>query len=521
MKGHNTFKDIDLLSFSIFSLIFSFGLAYFSIHFFLNSEIMVFPILLGLSSLGFLFTSFFVLSKWKKVKDFHIKELEKKQRNDLVTQIPSSTFFEIELKKSILAHKLNSENNNNNDEDLYLLIINVDRFSFMNDTFGYNFGDQVLVRIKDELSSVLDETDIIGKLSSSEFGIITLKRNDELLSFVKNISSLFGKNFKISNTENDVFLNIIIGVSSYSGMSDNPDHNLLLHKSKVALNAAKKEYNCRFKIHNQTLEPNTKKDLSLEKDLRNSIINKELFVVFQPKVDLKSNKVIGSEALVRWFSKSRNTLIRPDIFIPIAEDIGFISEIGNFVLNESLKELNIWHSKGLTDLKVAVNVSTKQFNLNLPALIGEYIENHKINPKMLELEVTESAVVSDHIQGLNILHKFKELGVSIAIDDFGTGYSSLSYLITFPLDVVKIDKSFIDKLIDKDETTKLKGSAVVSAVIHLAHKIDCIVVAEGVEHLEQIDNLMKENCDIIQGYYYSEPLNKDKFIDFVINFNSK
>lgn len=518
MKKYNTFRDSDLLSFSIFSMLFSIGLGYYSIKFYFSENDNFLMSILGLSSLGFLFASVFVLSKWKKTKDIHINELEQNKKNDYLTKIPNGIYFSELLRKAI--EKLKEDNDKNNDDkNLYLLIIGLDRFSFIADTFGYTFSNEVLVKVKDELKTVISDNDCIGRLTGDEFGIFTYKRKEEILPFIKEITSLFGKNYEINKKESELFINARIGISSYSSFNEQQDEELLIHKAKVALESAKKEYNCSFKIHNQTLEREKNEDLELEKDLRKSIINKELFVVFQPKINAKTMKVEGAEALVRWFSKKRNSIITPDVFIPIAEEIGFISNIGEFVLEQSLIELNKWHKLGYKDLKVAVNISTKQFTNNLPNKIMESLKRNEVSSEFLELEVTESALVSDKHNGTELLYKIKELGVSIAIDDFGTGYSSLSYLINFPLDVVKIDKSFVDKIIDKDSKIQQKGSAVVSTVIHLAHKIDCKVVAEGVETKEQVDALLAESCDIMQGYYYSKPLNEKEFVEFIKKFN--
>lgn len=247
-------------------------------------------------------------------------------------------------------------------------------------------------------------------------------------------------------------------------------------------------------------------DLQLENELREAIPNKELVVHYQPKYSSETGEIVGAEALVRWYDPRKQKLVPPLQFITIAEDIGIIGEIGKYVLRDACEEIEHWKKLG-KDIKISVNLSTKQFKeSDLVESIKEIIECYDIPHKNIELEITESLLMDDVLNSVQILQELRDLGIRISIDDFGTGYSSLSYLKLIPTNTIKIDKSFVNNI-----ESSSKDVAIVSTIIHLAHSLGCDVVAEGVETEEQFNILKKNNCDYVQGYYFSKPLQKSDF----------
>ena len=513
MEIKKIFNDKDLLLFSFFSFFFATATLILALIQFRNHQISL-GIVSLLVSIAFDFVAIFVFFKWRITKREHEVEIKEISKYDTLTGLPNAYSFIDFITEKILEQKVKQ-----NRSDLYLITISIERFKFINETFGYFNADNIIVSVKNELLGVMDEHDILGRLNNDEFGILTNKKKINIDKYVSELEDVFGREYNILNSDSGVFVSAKMGIAKVD-FTELPayDAEVAIKKSGMALEYSKKE-NVAAYLYNNTLENENNNIIRMEKDLRNAISNGEIDVFFQPKICLKTGKMVGAEALARWFSKSRNSFIRPDIFIDLAEDIGIIEDIGDFVLKRSASELHKWHDLGYKDLKVAVNVSTKQFTEKLPVFIKETINQTKLKPEDLEIEVTESALVNDKNNGIDLLQKINNSGVVIAIDDFGTGYSSLSYLVEFPLDVVKIDKSFIDKILEKDETLNKKGKAVISTFIHLSHKIGCKVVAEGVEQKEQADFLKAEGCDYIQGYYYSKPLNSEDIVKYIENKN--
>lgn len=461
-----------------------------------------------LSAVTFLFIGFYIIIRTFVTRKRHNAEIKEAHRYDDLTGLLNRLAFQEEVEKKAIKLK-----DTEGRKRLYYLTIGIDRFRYINETFGHKYADQILIDISKNLKEVMDEDDIIGRLEGDGFSIVTQRNEEEISQVVKNISKQFNKIYQPENFNDDVYVSAKMGVSAWSRVLDELSEDVVM-KSKFALDVAKQQGGAFYKMYNKTLERENNQNLELEKDLREAVLNNEIDVFFQPKIGT-DGKVKSAEALARWYSEKRQQMINPGVFIEMAEELNLIEDVGKQIMEKSIKEMKKWHNLGYRDMRVAVNVSTKQFNRELPFFIKDVLNKYQMKPSMLEVEVTESALVNDKNTGTDLLVRIKDTGATIAIDDFGTGYSSLSYLLEFPLDVVKIDKSFIDKLEDSNLDKRNKGEAVVSTVINLSHRLGCKVVAEGVENKEQLDFLRKENCDLIQGYYYSRPLNKKDFIEYL------
>jgi diguanylate cyclase (GGDEF)-like protein len=493
--------------FSLFAIIFSITTGYYGYIEFSDNNFTIGSILI-LNSIAMFFSLIYSIAKLKIVGNEYTEEIKDANKYDYLTKLPNVFEF-----RRLVKSKIDLEKEEDTPFRAYYITISLEKIKTITEIYGYNFADDIIKVISEEIVNQLDDDDIIGKLQGDEFGILTFQKEEDILKYIKRLSNVFSQPHSPKNKNGEVYIPAKMGIAAWDKKYKD-EFDEIVKKSIIALDTAKKTGNSIYKVYNKTIEKEKSEILELENDLRNAIKNEEIEVFFQPKVDC-NGKVKSAEALARWFSKKRNSFIRPDIFIEIAEDIGMIEELGMYIMEYSIKELKKWHNEGYDDLVVAVNVSTKQFTSDLPNKISNLISKYNINPKHLEVEVTESALVNDKKTSIELLEKIKNTGVSLAIDDFGTGYSSLSYLVDFPLDVVKIDKSFCDKLREKEPDLILKGEAVISTVIHLSHKLNCKVVAEGVEDINQFNFLKKEKCDLIQGYYFSKPLNKDDFILYI------
>ncbi|MCW9026756.1 MAG: GGDEF domain-containing phosphodiesterase, partial [Thiovulaceae bacterium] len=309
-----------------------------------------------------------------------------------------------------------------------------------------------------------------------------------------------------------IHLTFSAGISIYP--QDTQDANALIENSNEALHSAKKSGKNTFEFYTKDMAEKTYENLSMVSKLKNSLQNKELQIYFQPQVDLKTKQIMGCEALLRWHHKDLGN-VSPEIFIPIAEKQGLIIELGNFVLEESFKKYAKWFEKNLNPGILSVNVSALQIkNDSFISHLKKLIKKYEFNVKNLEIELTESQLMQNAESSIEVLKQISELGIKIAIDDFGTGYSSLSYLKKLPIDVLKIDRSFI-----KDIPEDNNDAEVTKAIIAIAKSLKLLTVAEGVETKEQLTFLEKYECNIIQGYYYYKPMSEEDF-ESLLNINN-
>ena len=422
---------------------------------------------------------------------------------DPLTHLPNRSFFESYLKK-ILQNTLKEK------DSFALLYIDMDNFKHINDTLGHVYGDEFLVYIGNLLQNYLSPSDFVARLSGDEFVILlcSINSREQLIQSVEEILTLLRQPFTIQGFE--FFISASIGIALY------PEHGkdmaTLLKSADTAMFFAKEAGKDQYKIYTTTMKEKTLCRIKMMHQLRSVIQNNELLLYYQPQVDLKTGKVIGAEALIRWMHPQKG-FISPNEFIPLAEETGDIISIGAWVFEVACKQKQKWKSKYGIPFTMSINLSTKQLmQKNLVPYIEELISSTKVSPDELQLEVTETAVMGDLKSAIDILQQLRSIGIKIALDDFGTGYSSLMYLRELPIDVVKMDRDFIASIESYQE-----HEVIVHAVIQLAHVLNLKVVAEGIETKEQLTVLKKYQCDVGQGYLFSKPLPPEEMEDMIEN----
>ncbi len=421
--------------------------------------------------------------------------------------------------KNLLIEKMQTSMNKavKLDENMVTLFLNLDNFKTINQTFGYNFGDKLLQAVSERMCSKLRDYDTVARFSGDEFVLVFDNIVDDLAagSLANRVADLFHESFKLEGHE--LFLSANMGLSFFP--SHGNDVKTLIKHANLAMIKSKEDKSVKFQIFKQSMNDDITNRISLETSLKKAIQNGEFFVEYQPQVDARSQKIIGAEALVRWNHPDLKT-IPPLDFIPIAEDTGMILQIGEIVLKEAITQAKAWHDAGYTDMKMSVNVSSIQLlQSNLLTVVDDILEETGFNPEYLELELTESALMQNVEFATTILRRFKDKGIKIAIDDFGTGYSSFGYLSKLPLDCLKIDQSFVRKLDDSKN-----DRIIVSAINAMAHSLGLGTVVEGVEEKSQYEYLKHEGCDVIQGYYFSKPVDAmafEKLLENGINIDTQ
>ena len=382
---------------------------------------------------------------------------------------------------------------------IWVLFIDLDRFKFVNDTLGLPAGDVLLKEVATRMNEAVRDTDTIARMSSDEFVIVLPERNDAGLNtgIVTRIMDAIAQPMTIEGHE--LFISCSVGVAVYPADGDVPE--TLIKHADIAMYRAKELGRNNFQFFTSEMNERALERLRLEGDLRLALERDEFELHYQPQVDLVTGDIVGVEALIRW-SHPELGMVPPTRFISLAEETGLIVPIGNWVLAEACRQTRLWLDAGFASLHTAINLSARQFaETDLVQVIAAALMRSGLPPSSLEIELTESLVMADVDHAIGVLRELKTLGVQLSIDDFGTGYSSLSYLKRFPIDVLKIDRSFVN-----DITTDSDDAAIVSSIISLAHSLRLKVVAEGVETAEQLEYLRQHGCDLMQGYYFSKPL---------------
>jgi len=412
--------------------------------------------------------------------------------HDSLTKLPNRHMFESTLDRLVSKDIANQE--------LFaLMFLDLDGFKAVNDNQGHTVGDELLKSVSKRLAGCLHEKDLLARMGGDEFAV--------LLRGVKSRENAHAIALRLSNAIDQKFVvdkyNLKIGVSI--GMSYFPDNGLtaddLLRNADFAMYKAKAEGNSSVHTFNETMAVQYRKRVALESDLLSAIENKQFELHYQPKINLANNMVTGVEALLRW-NHSEHGYISPDDFIPLAEEAGYITEIGKWVVNEAVRQNSIWVENGRLDLVMAVNISAPQFvQEDFITSVLQTLSVHKLDAGQLELEVTESVVKNSMAKVISTFNEIRDAGISVAVDDFGTGYSSLAFLEHLPLDCLKIDKVFVDKLDGNNAENTL-----VNTIITLARSFGWHTVAEGVESAEQAQKLLSLGCESVQGFYYSKPV---------------
>jgi diguanylate cyclase (GGDEF)-like protein len=411
---------------------------------------------------------------------------------DTLTGLPNRTLFEDRLDQAVAVSQRAGEL-------LGILFISLDQLKKVNDTLGHLPGDLLMKQVAGRLTSCVPKGDTVARFGGDEFAVMLTKVGGakDVVEIIGSIRDALHPPFQLDGQE--LFATSSVGVSLFP--HDGNETQSLLKNAGSALYRAKKSGADNYRFYTEDMNSKASKQFALETSLRHAIDNEEFVLHYQPRLAVDSLKITGVEALVRW-QHPQLGLLSPAEFIPLAEDNGLILPIGEWVLRTACRQNREWQEKGFTPMRIGVNVSARQFQQqHLAEIVLEILEETGLAPNYLDLELTESSIMSNAQATIDVLTRLKGMGVTISIDDFGTGFSSLSYLKRLPIDALKIDQSFV-----RDLTTDPDDAALVMAIVTLAHNLRLQVVAEGVETEEQLRFLHLLRCDEVQGYFFSKPL---------------
>ncbi|WP_052712272.1 sensor domain-containing protein [Domibacillus indicus] len=420
------------------------------------------------------------------------RQVKKMAHYDDLTSLPNRRLFQKKLGKALTASEKNGES-------FAVMFLDLDRFKNINDTLGHNNGDLLLKKVADRLQHCIRQTDTAARLGGDEYAILlpSIKRKEAEL-IARRICEEMNHFFLIEKL--DIFISTSIGISMYP--DDGANAETLIRNADAAMYFAKESGKNNYQFFTSDLHRNISERMMLERELHRAIEEQQFHLVYQPQVDIASNKIIGAEALLRW-NHPETGFISPADFIPLAEETGLIIPIGTWVLEHACKQNKAWQDAGLNPIRISVNVSLRQFmQHNFVEEVERILERTGLAPEWLDIEITES-MTADVSYAQKILNRLHSLGIHISIDDFGTGYSSLSYLSSFPITRLKIDQSFVSDLTENRQ-------AIVKTIIDLAQNLNLNVIAEGVESKEQARLLMALKCEEAQGYLYAKPLSSEE-----------
>jgi diguanylate cyclase (GGDEF)-like protein len=415
--------------------------------------------------------------------------------HDALTNLPNRVLFHDRVTQAIRSAKRENRK-------LAIMLLDLDHFKEINDTMGHYNGDLLLKQVAVRLDSVRRKSDTLARLGGDEFAIMlsVIISDEDTAKVAEKIRSAMRQPFILEGLSIDVQASV--GAVVFPTNGENVD--TLLQRVDVAMYVAKK-HGKGFVVYSPQLDEYSPKRLTLIGELRHALENDELVLHYQPKVDSKSDKIIGAEALVRW-NHPIHGLMPPDKFISLAERSGLIRNLTHWVLKNALRQGVSWRDQGL-DMEISVNLSARNLlDPDLPDVVAGLMASYDFPPESLMLEITETMIMTDPDKALEVLNRIAQMGVHFSIDDFGTGYSSLSYLKKLPISEIKIDKSFVMEMIDNENDT-----VIVHATIGLAHNLGLKVVAEGVESREILDKLKALGCDVLQGFYINQPMDAESF----------
>lgn len=421
-----------------------------------------------------------------------------------MTQLPNRIAF-TEVLDNVL-YTLRQE------EIIAIMHIDIDDFKVINDTLGHSYGDELLIDVTHRLKQAITEDDYLARSGGDEFILLSQNIMDisQYEDKIKKIMKVFSYPFVLSTKEFFITVSIGIVLAPTNGKTS----QVLLKNVDTAMYEAKANGKDTYCYFNDSMNVNLMKKIEMQSELRTAIENREFVAYYQPQIQLSDNQLVGFEALIRW-KKEDGELVSPADFIPLAEETGLIVPIGQYVLIEACKELKLWNDKGYKDLTMAVNLSVRQFrDRDFVQMLKDIIDEVGVNPKNLELEITETLALEDLELTVTTIRKLQELGVKFALDDFGTGYSSMRYLKELPINILKIDKSFLDTITENESDQKI-----VQTIIAMARILHLEVIAEGVESEAQAEYLKNANCDKVQGYLYSKPVPSQEAYELIKKYH--
>jgi diguanylate cyclase (GGDEF)-like protein/PAS domain S-box-containing protein len=422
--------------------------------------------------------------------------------HDALTDLPNQSLFKDRLKQAIaLSHRSNQMQ--------AVMLLNLDRFKTVNDSLGYLAGDLLLQSVAQRLTSCVRDCDTVARFGGDEFAVLLtqISRAQDAATTANAIRQALNQAFLFDDQE--IFVSNSIGISLYP--HDGRDTATLLKSAGAALDRAKEQGGNNYEFYTAGRTTRALRQLVLESNLRPGLERREFFVQYQPQVSSVDFHLVGMEALVRWQHPNLG-LLHPNEFIHLAEDSGLIIPLGDWVFRTACLQNKAWQDAALVPMRLAVNFSARQFQQpTFISRVEEILKETNLDPGWLELEITESSIMKDPDKAIEKLLELKMMGIKVAIDDFGTGYSSLNYLKRFPIDTLKIDRSFVSDLCKDPHDT-----AIVRAIITLGHALDLTVVAEGVETREQLESLAELECDVVQGFLFSKALSTEDFEELLI-----
>ncbi|WP_347550825.1 EAL domain-containing protein [Pseudalkalibacillus hwajinpoensis] len=413
---------------------------------------------------------------------------------DVLTELPNRLLFENLLNESL----------KNTDEKLAVMFIDLDRFKLINDSLGHQRGDHILKKVTNRIKEATKDDAVLARFGGDEFTVLLpgLKEEKDALMLAKRVIDQLKAPIVFEDVEYFMTVGIGISIFPYDGF----DLDALMRNAYIALDRAKHQGANHIEFYTDEMTDQAFERLELESYLRRALEKEELTLFYQPQVNLDEQKIYACEALIRW-NHPKLGLVSPAQFIPLAEETGLIEEIGMWVLNEACMQTSKWQALGYEDLSISVNVSGRQFQSDkFVESVRDALLTSGLTPQSLHLEVTESTTLVNTDYSISMLNELRKMGIKVSIDDFGTGYSSLSYLKDFPLDILKIDQSFIRNLQENNA-----DAAIVKAVITMCEGLNLSIVAEGIETKEQGEIIRRFGCNFAQGFFYSKPLNKDRF----------
>jgi diguanylate cyclase (GGDEF)-like protein len=425
-------------------------------------------------------------------------QLEHQANYDALTGLPNRNLLHDRLRQAVYSQR--------NSRNIAVVFMDLDHFKFVNDSLGHSTGDRLLKAMGERLRSVLREGDTVGRVGGDEFVLILNDQSNEEVIFraMQRISAKVAEPITIEGKE--LYVTASAGISLYP--QDGRDVDTLLKNADAAMYRAKEHGRSNFQFYTSEMNERVNDRLALEHALRRALERKEFMLHYQQKVDLRSGRIIGAEALVRWMHPEWG-LVRPARFIPIAEETGLIVQLGEWVIHEASRQTRAWLDGGLSPGVVSVNLSARQFRAEgLVRSVSRILQETRLDPACLEMELTESMVMHNVETAVATLQGLKSLGLRLSVDDFGTGYSSLAYLKDLPIDTLKIDRSFVRDIASGADA---EDGILAQAIISLGHALHLKVIAEGVETDAQVHFLKRHGCDEVQGFLYGEPVPPEQF----------